>query len=301
MATIQRPIKTYGTRRYVDEVALAPSNEDPVLANEVDADLDTVYAAWNAGADTVNIKDGAVTRAKLDTAVGAVVDGTFPGAIGLTPRGLINPGPTALDVRGNDPVSPQYDPANNQAFYRIDYQNAQHQWWSKVGAGTYQTVMSVDSVGNLGLLGKLSGANISNGSITQQQLAPGSSRRNSVGVAAPANAVMEGPFSTNFITLPTLTTSGGIVWLFGCIGWRIAISSGSAAVAMRLQRAGVDIFIVQYTVSGTNIAMPLPTPFTIDTPTAGSYEYRLVVSAPASITIVSDPTYPGSFNAYEFA
>src|SRR5262245_1275776 len=65
MATIQRPVKTYGTRRYVDEVAAAPSNEDPILANEVDGDLDTVYAAWNGGADTVNSKDGAVTKAKL--------------------------------------------------------------------------------------------------------------------------------------------------------------------------------------------------------------------------------------------
>src|SRR5215813_7702160 len=65
MATIQRPIKTYGTRTYVAEVAAAPSNQDPILANEVDGDLDTIYSAWNGGADTVNIKDGAISRAKL--------------------------------------------------------------------------------------------------------------------------------------------------------------------------------------------------------------------------------------------
>jgi hypothetical protein len=65
MATIQRPVKTYGNRTYVAEVAAAPSNEDPILASEVDGDLDTIYAAWNAGADTVNIKDGSVTYAKL--------------------------------------------------------------------------------------------------------------------------------------------------------------------------------------------------------------------------------------------
>jgi len=67
MATIQRPVKTYGTRSYVSEVAAAPSNQDPILANEVDADLDTVYSAWNGGVDAVNIKDGAVSRAKLST------------------------------------------------------------------------------------------------------------------------------------------------------------------------------------------------------------------------------------------
>src|SRR5215475_1824264 len=65
MATIQRPLKTYGNRTYVAEVAAAPSNQDPILANEVDGDIDTMYSAWNGGADTVNIKDGAVTYAKL--------------------------------------------------------------------------------------------------------------------------------------------------------------------------------------------------------------------------------------------
>lgn len=65
MATIQRPVKTYGTRSYAAEVAAAPGNEDPVLAVEVDGDLDTIYAAWNGGADTVNLKDGSVTFVKL--------------------------------------------------------------------------------------------------------------------------------------------------------------------------------------------------------------------------------------------
>src|SRR5215475_6056891 len=65
MATIQRPVKTYGNRTYVAEVAAAPSNQDPILANEVDGDIDTIYAAWNGGADAVNIKDGAISRAKL--------------------------------------------------------------------------------------------------------------------------------------------------------------------------------------------------------------------------------------------
>jgi hypothetical protein len=65
MATIQRNVKTFGNRSFVAEVSAAPSNYAPILANEVDADLDTVYAAWNGGADTVNIKDGSVTTLKL--------------------------------------------------------------------------------------------------------------------------------------------------------------------------------------------------------------------------------------------
>jgi len=67
MATIQRPVKTYGNRNYAGEVASAPNNTDPILANEVDGDLDTIYAAWNGGVDTVNIKPGSVTEACLAT------------------------------------------------------------------------------------------------------------------------------------------------------------------------------------------------------------------------------------------
>jgi hypothetical protein len=65
MATIQRNVKTFGTRSFVGEVAAAPSNYAPILSNEVDADLDTVYSAWNGGMDSVNLKDGSVTYAKL--------------------------------------------------------------------------------------------------------------------------------------------------------------------------------------------------------------------------------------------
>jgi hypothetical protein len=65
MATIQRNVKTYGTRSFVGEVSAAPSNYAPILSNEVDADLDTVYAAWNGGADSVNVKDGSITYAKF--------------------------------------------------------------------------------------------------------------------------------------------------------------------------------------------------------------------------------------------
>lgn len=65
MATVQRNVKTYGNRNFVGEVASAPSNYAPILSNEVDADFDTIYAAWNGGADTVNIKDGSITYAKL--------------------------------------------------------------------------------------------------------------------------------------------------------------------------------------------------------------------------------------------
>jgi hypothetical protein len=62
MAQIPRPPKQGNVTTYVAKVAAGYSR---ILAGEVDADLDTIYGAWNGGADTVNLRDGCVTSAKL--------------------------------------------------------------------------------------------------------------------------------------------------------------------------------------------------------------------------------------------
>jgi hypothetical protein len=62
MAQIPRPPKQGNVTTYVQKVAAGFSR---ILAGEMDADLDTIYAAWNGGADTVNLRDGCVTSAKL--------------------------------------------------------------------------------------------------------------------------------------------------------------------------------------------------------------------------------------------
>src|SRR5215475_10425279 len=62
MAVIQRPAKQGNATTYQGKVA---QGYTAILASEVDADLDVIYAAWNGGADTVNIADGSITSAKL--------------------------------------------------------------------------------------------------------------------------------------------------------------------------------------------------------------------------------------------
>jgi len=62
MAVIQRPPKEGNATTYQGKVAIGFTK---ILAAEVDADLDTIYAAWNGGADTVNIADDSITGAKL--------------------------------------------------------------------------------------------------------------------------------------------------------------------------------------------------------------------------------------------
>jgi hypothetical protein len=62
MAQIPRPPKQGSVTTYVAKVA---AGYPRILAGEMDADLDTIYGAWNGGVDTVNIRDGSVTGAKL--------------------------------------------------------------------------------------------------------------------------------------------------------------------------------------------------------------------------------------------
>ncbi len=78
MAT-QRPLKEGSVRTYQEKVALGFPD---ILASEVDADLDTIYAAWNGAlpanaVDTTQLADGAVTTPKLAAAPNGVATGSL--------------------------------------------------------------------------------------------------------------------------------------------------------------------------------------------------------------------------------
>jgi hypothetical protein len=59
---VTRPLKEGSVTTYQQKVALGFPD---ILASEMDADLDTIYAAWNGGVATANLVDGSVTFAKL--------------------------------------------------------------------------------------------------------------------------------------------------------------------------------------------------------------------------------------------
>jgi len=89
---IQRPLKEGSVRTYQEKVGLGFFD---ILASEMDADLDTVYAAWNGGVGTGDIQDGAVTKAKLATDANLWNDtGTALTPVGAGRR-LYVPGDTA--------------------------------------------------------------------------------------------------------------------------------------------------------------------------------------------------------------
>jgi hypothetical protein len=59
---VTRPLKEGSVTTYQQKVA---AGFPDILASEADADLDTIYAAWNGGVATANLIDGSVTFAKL--------------------------------------------------------------------------------------------------------------------------------------------------------------------------------------------------------------------------------------------
>jgi hypothetical protein len=59
---VTRPLKEGSVTTYQQKVALGFPD---ILASEMDADLDTIYAAWNGNVGTANLVDGSVTTAKL--------------------------------------------------------------------------------------------------------------------------------------------------------------------------------------------------------------------------------------------
>jgi hypothetical protein len=59
---VTRPLKEGSVTTYQQKVA---AGFPDILASEMDADLDTIYAAWNGGVATANLIDGSVTTAKI--------------------------------------------------------------------------------------------------------------------------------------------------------------------------------------------------------------------------------------------
>jgi hypothetical protein len=128
MAIIQRPGKEGNATTYQGKVAAGYTK---ILASEVDLDIETIYTAWNAGADSVNIKpgavgtsqlaasavvttvladqsvttpkiadanvttqkilDGNVTQSKLSAALQGIVGGTFPGNVNAVAEVTVSP------------------------------------------------------------------------------------------------------------------------------------------------------------------------------------------------------------------
>ena len=240
MSTIERPTKTYGTRKFVSEVAAAPGNYAPILSAEVDADIDTIFNAWNLGVDTVNVKDNSVSTAKLQD-------------LAVTTTKLADGSVTSAKIQDNS----------------------------------------------------ISTNDLANGSVTVAKIQVGQTAYQTRAQAVPAGAFVNSPSGyVTFVSFPALVMRGGLVMLFGNIGWRINMSIGNYNVVLVWLRSGTIVQAVQYNIGcNSSCQVPLPVPQIFDWPGAGTFTYVLQVAIGGSpgCQVITDASFPGYVHLIEFA
>jgi Chaperone of endosialidase len=145
MATIQRPTKEGSVRTYQEKVGLGYVD---ILASEMDADLDTIYAAWNGGGGVPGGPAGGVLGGTYPNPSFAASNTTYPLVRG---GGLTDPG-TLVDLQANISGNPGYDSAKSGWLLRLNYAGDLFAVIRQApAAGTPTAFVQVDAVGTLTL------------------------------------------------------------------------------------------------------------------------------------------------------
>jgi hypothetical protein len=249
MATIQRPVKEGSVRTYQEKVGLGFVD---ILASEMDADLDTIYAAWNGGADTINIKDGSITYAKLapDARLWEDTGSTLrPGPsfaarpvtlssaaqqliLGSgTVKGYVSADAASCSLQSNNPSSPQ---DVSKSSWQITANAAADgiQFWRRApgaGPGLTTTPGIVDNTG-IHTTGGLCTFGSSAASVVLR-IAPRGT------IFADNNAV---EIDANGVSSLTYDRNGSPTWKLQLLSW-----SGDGIVFLR-RAAGVDTFVQMF-------------------------------------------------------
>jgi hypothetical protein len=227
MAQIPRPPKQGAVMTYVAKVAAGYPH---ILAGEVDADLDTIYGAWNSGVDTVNIRDGAVTSAKLaaDSVGPRELQDSGIGTTNLADGSVTTPKLADLNVTTGKLADGAVTTAKLPTGAVTDPKIVSVAWTKVTGApttfppsgaaggdlvgSTYPNPIIAPGVVTADKLapGTLTGANLSAGSVGAREIADGS-----IGVAELADAVVTRaklapgilPGDAQFVAITNFTTS----------------------------------------------------------------------------------------------
>jgi hypothetical protein len=309
MAQIPRPPKQGNVMTYVAKVA---AGYPRILAGEVDADLDTIYGAWNGGADTVNIRDGAITSAKL-------------AADSVGPRELQDSAVQTAHIADGAVKTPDIDDGavTDPKIVSVS--------WSKIGGtpasfpaggtaggdltGSYPNPTIANGVVTAAKLapGTLTGSTIAGDTITAREIAPGA-----VGTSELVDAAVTRPklapgalwdinsvksvtvtaFNTAtgntwipVATLPALTTRGAsIVQLYTNHGLGAVFSGGPGNLLVRWVRNGAHLCNTVVGCNGSSGTLPVPSlPWLDIVPSAGAYTYGLEVFLGTGVAAVFFP------------
>jgi hypothetical protein len=290
MAQIPRPPKQGNVMTYVAKVAAGYPH---ILAGEVDADLDTIYGAWNSGADTVNIRDGAITSAKLaadsvgprelqDSGVGT---SNLADAAVTTPKLADGAVTSAKIVDGAVATADLADGAVTAA---------------KLAPGAVGgTALAPGSVAAAQIVdGSVGTAELADAAVARAKLAPGALPGTQVSVAVPAlNTATTGQWIV-VATLPALATRGAnLVFLYSNHGLAVVTGAGiQRDVQLRWLRDSTQISMTGVPAMQANMSLPLPAfPWLDIVSAAGSYVYQLQVRLGANVaSVFNDPvTTPG--------
>jgi len=289
MAQIPRPPKQGNVLTYVAKFAAGYPH---ILAGEMDADLDTIYGAWNAGADTVNIRDGAITSAKLaadsvgprelqDSGVGTT---NIADAAVTTPKLAdlaVTTGKLADNAVTGAKIAPLAVGTSDLADGAVTA--------AKLGPGAVGgAALGPNSVSAAQIVDLSVGtAELADAAVTRAKLAPGA-------LPGASQAVIYSSFQTftqnawiRVATLPALTTRGANpVFLFTNHGLVASTGAPNGALRIRWIRDGTQL---TYNASGgaDSSAFPVPSlPWLDVVPAAGSYVYAVDVFLGTGVSVV---------------
>jgi len=322
MAVIQRPAKQGNATTYQGKVAQGYTG---ILAAEVDADLDVIYAAWNGGVDTVNIAAGSITADKIapnqigtrELADLGVATADLANLAVTTPKladGAVTVAKLGTDAKtaGGD-LSGQYPNPTvvkvSSGVLSFTPRGAVNAWASALDFMANGSGFPSQDPTKTAWIWRLAYANdqvelyrAPTGGFNYAMIFSINNAGKISGGAALGPRQTKSPtgFSTStyntpvlVYTLPAITTRGGAVLLVmnHTLYYTSSATSGNGQIATLIFRNGTQITLHQqnYGSGGGQIVVPVPALTYLDTPPAGTYTYdlRVQLSSTTSPTVVA--------------
>lgn len=273
------------------------------------------------------IRNGAVLDRHIASVAWTKLIAPFLSQIQMDPRSSLTATSSMVEWHGNVSSDPSYDATKASWLARLDYTNNAFQIWRMPPGGSWALLFSVAPAGismsvpiNLPA-NSVGSTQIVDGSIQAVDMAPGVLVPNPVdrahlGVNAIDGGIGYQPVPPNFIigtggatgwqtlvTLPALTTRGGMVHLWSAANLSATAPSAGGNVGSRWVRDGTVVVTDNHLIAGAAggggyAAVPNLNFLDIFVP-AGSHTYTYQVSVDAGMTLVSSPLGGGACVAME--